>query len=71
MKYWIRKLAIFIVLLYNLFICSDYAGANQLSNIDAQQVNALPAVENLANTDNDLAKSTKENFADLMRLSKE
>ncbi|QLE47783.1 DUF5117 domain-containing protein [Nostoc sp. C057] len=62
MKYWIRKLAIFIVLLYNLFICSDYAGANQLSNIDAQQVNALPAVENLANTDNDLAKSTKENF---------
>ncbi|QHG15468.1 zinc-dependent metalloprotease [Nostoc sp. ATCC 53789] len=62
MKYWIRKLAIFIVLLYNLFICSDYAGANQLSNIDAQQVNALPAVENLANTDNDLAKNRKENF---------
>ncbi|ACC84795.1 zinc-dependent metalloprotease [Nostoc punctiforme] len=62
MKYWIGKLAIFIVLLYNLFIYSDYAGANQLSNIDVQQANALPAVENLANTDNDIAKNRKENF---------
>ncbi|WP_392482359.1 zinc-dependent metalloprotease [Nostoc sp. C110] len=70
MKYWIRKLAIFIVLLYNLFICSDYAGANQLSNIDAQQVNGLPVVENLANTDNDLAKNRKENFCRFNEVAK-
>ncbi|MBN3905753.1 MAG: zinc-dependent metalloprotease [Nostoc sp. NMS1] len=71
MKYWIGKLAIFIVLLYNLFLCSDYAGANQLSNIDVQQVNALPAVENLAITDNELAKRRKENFCRLNEVVKE
>ncbi|MCW5314935.1 DUF5117 domain-containing protein [Nostoc sp. KVJ3] len=62
MKYWIRKLAICIVLLYNLFLSSGYAGANELSNIDVQQVNALPAVENVTSIDNNLAKSKKEDF---------
>ncbi|AUB36194.1 putative Zn-dependent protease [Nostoc flagelliforme CCNUN1] len=62
MKYWIRKFAICIVLLYNLLLSSDYAGANQLSNIDVQQLNALPTVENLASADNNLAKSRKEDF---------
>jgi hypothetical protein len=71
MKYWIGKLAIFIVLLYNLFFCSDYAGANQLSNIDVQQVNALPAVENLASTDKDIAESRKESFCRLNKVVKE
>ncbi|MBC1220578.1 zinc-dependent metalloprotease [Nostoc sp. UCD122] len=70
MKYWIRKLAICIVLLYNLFLSSDYAGANQLSNIDAQQVNTLPVVENLASNDNDLAKSIKENFCQFNEVAK-
>lgn len=62
MKYWIRKFAICIVLLYNLLLSSDYAGANQLSNIDVQQLNALPTVENLASANPDLAKSKKEDF---------
>ncbi|WP_375497459.1 zinc-dependent metalloprotease [uncultured Nostoc sp.] len=62
MKDWIRKFAICIVLLYNLLISSDYAGANQLSNIDVQQLNALPTVENLASTDNNLTKSRKKDF---------
>jgi Met-zincin/Domain of unknown function (DUF5117) len=64
MKYWIRKLAIFIVLLYNLFLPIDYAGANQLSNIDVdvQQVNVLPVVDNLVSTENDLANSKKKDF---------
>ncbi|WP_375513749.1 zinc-dependent metalloprotease [uncultured Nostoc sp.] len=62
MKYWIRKLAICIVLLYNLLLSSDYAAANQLSNMDVQQLNALPTVENLASADNNLAKSRKKDF---------
>ncbi|QFS42585.1 zinc-dependent metalloprotease [Nostoc sphaeroides] len=62
MKYWIRKLAICIVLLYNLLLSSDYAAANQLSNIDVQQFNALPTVEELASADNNLAKRRKEDF---------
>ncbi|MGF1937846.1 MAG: zinc-dependent metalloprotease [Nostoc sp. ChiQUE02] len=65
MKYWITKLVICIVLLYNLFLSTDYAGANQLSNssnINVQQLNALPAVENLASGDNNLAEIRKEDF---------
>lgn len=65
MKYWIRKLAICIILLYNLFLSSGYAGANELSKIDVQQVNALPTVENLTSTDNNLAKTRKEDFCRL------
>ncbi|MEH2263285.1 zinc-dependent metalloprotease [Nostoc sp.] len=70
MKYWISKLAIFIVLLYNLFLSSDYAGANQLLN-DVQQVNALPVVENLVSTDNNLAKNKKPDFCRLNKVVKE
>ncbi|MEH1791685.1 zinc-dependent metalloprotease [Nostoc sp.] len=70
MKYWISKLAIFIVLLYNLFLSSDYAAANQLSN-DVQQVNALPVVENLVSTDNNLAKNRKQDFCRLNKVVKE
>ncbi|MEH2146858.1 zinc-dependent metalloprotease [Nostoc sp.] len=65
MKYWITKLAIFIVLLYSLFLSTDYAGANQLSNtsnIDVQPLNALPAVEKLASADKNLAEIKKEDF---------
>jgi Met-zincin/Domain of unknown function (DUF5117) len=65
MKYWITKLVVCIVLLYSLFLSNDYAGANQLSNssnIDVQQLNALPAVENLASPDNNLAEIRKEDF---------
>ncbi|BBD66137.1 hypothetical protein NIES4072_01840 [Nostoc commune NIES-4072] len=70
MKYWIRKFAICIVLLYNLLISSDYAGANQLSNIDVQQLNALPTVENLASADNNLAKNKKEDFCQFNEIVK-
>ena len=70
MKYWIRKFAICIVLLYNLLLSSDYAGANQLSNIDVQQLNALPTVENLASADNNLAKSRKEDFCQFNEIVK-
>ncbi|MEH2097848.1 zinc-dependent metalloprotease [Nostoc sp.] len=70
MKYWISKLAIFIVLLYNLFLSSDYAAANQLLN-DVQQVNALPVVENLVSTDNNLAKNRKQDFCRLNKVVKE
>jgi hypothetical protein len=45
MKYWIAKLVILIVLLYNLLLVTDYAGANELSNIDVQSLNVLPVVE--------------------------
>jgi hypothetical protein len=62
MKYWIRKLAICIVLLYNLFLSTDSATANQLSNIDVQQLNAPSVVENLAGVGNKLAERRKEDF---------
>ncbi|MEH1811199.1 MAG: zinc-dependent metalloprotease [Nostoc sp.] len=65
MKYWITKLVICIVLLSNLFLSNDYAGANQLSNtsnIDVQQLNTLPVVENVASPDNNLAEIRKEDF---------
>ncbi|MCC5656219.1 zinc-dependent metalloprotease [Nostoc sp. XA010] len=70
MKYWIRKFAICIVLLYNLLLSSDYAGANQLSYIDVQQLNALPTVENLASADNNLTKSRKEDFCPFNEIVK-
>lgn len=69
MKYWISKLAIFIILLYNLFLSSDYAGANQLLN-DVQQVNALSVVENLVSTNN-LDKNKKQDFCRTNKVVKE
>ncbi|MEH2173613.1 zinc-dependent metalloprotease [Nostoc sp.] len=65
MKYWITKLVICIVLLSNLFLSNDYAKANQLSNtsnIDVQQLNTLPVVENVASADKNLAEIKKEDF---------
>ncbi len=65
MKYWITKLVICIVLLYSLFLSNDYAKANQLSNtsnIDVQQLNTLPLVENVASADKNLAEIKKEDF---------
>lgn len=65
MKYWITKLTICIVLLYSLFLPNDYAGANQLSNssnIDVQQLNALPVFENSASADNNLTEIKQEDF---------
>jgi Met-zincin/Domain of unknown function (DUF5117) len=72
MKYWIRKLAIFIVLLYNLFLPIDYAGANQLSNIDidVQQVNILPVLDNLVSTENHLANNKNKDFCQLSETVK-
>ncbi|MBD2520431.1 zinc-dependent metalloprotease [Nostoc sp. FACHB-973] len=62
MKYWVGKLAIFLVLLWNLLLVTDYAGANQLENIDVQSLNALPVIENLASADNNFGSSRKEDF---------
>ncbi|MEH2286006.1 zinc-dependent metalloprotease [Nostoc sp.] len=65
MKYWITKLAICIVLLYSLLLSNNYAEANQLSNtsnIDVQQLNPLPKVENVASADKNLAEIKKEDF---------
>ncbi len=65
MKYWITKLAVCIVLLYSLLLSNDYAAANQLSNtsnIDVQQLNTLPVVENVASADKNLAEIKKEDF---------
>ena len=65
MKYWITKLAVCIVILYSLLLSNDYAGANQLSNssnIDVQQLNALPVVENVAIADKNLAEIKKKDF---------
>ncbi|MDZ8064375.1 MAG: zinc-dependent metalloprotease [Nostoc sp. DedQUE08] len=65
MKYWITKLVFCIVLLSNLFLSNDYARANQLSNtsnIDVQQLNTLPVVENVASADKNIAEIKKEDF---------
>ncbi|MEH1948028.1 MAG: zinc-dependent metalloprotease [Nostoc sp.] len=65
MKYWITKLAVCIVVLYSLLLSNDYAAADQLSNtsnIDVQQLNALPVVENVTSADNNFAEIKKEDF---------
>ncbi|MEH2367978.1 zinc-dependent metalloprotease [Nostoc sp.] len=65
MKYWIRKLAVCIVVLYSLLLSNDYAGADQFSNtsnIDVQQLNTLPLVENVASANKNLAEIKKEDF---------
>ncbi|MDZ8186872.1 MAG: zinc-dependent metalloprotease [Nostoc sp. ChiSLP02] len=62
MKYWIAKLIIFIVLLYNLLVVTDYAAANELENIDVESLDTLPVIENLASADNNFSNSKKEDF---------
>ena len=70
MRHWIRKLAICIVLLYNLFLSSDHAGANQLSNVDVSQLNAIQNIEKLASTDNNFAKIIKKDFCQSHEIAK-
>ncbi|BAZ29935.1 hypothetical protein NIES4074_23830 [Cylindrospermum sp. NIES-4074] len=62
MKNWIKKLAIYIVLVYYFFIGSGDATANQLSNIYVQPLNGLPIVENLAIADSNFGATRKEDF---------
>ncbi|OUL22559.1 zinc-dependent metalloprotease [Nostoc sp. 106C] len=64
MKYWIRNLVVYIFLLCNLLLGTNYAAANQLANanIDVQQLNLLPVIENIASVDNIFGESRKEDF---------
>ncbi|MDZ8110729.1 MAG: zinc-dependent metalloprotease [Nostoc sp. DedQUE12a] len=70
MKYWVAKLAIFLVLLCNLLLVTDYAAANQLENIDLQPFNALPVIENLASADNSFGNSRKDDFLRFIEIAK-
>ncbi len=62
MKYWIKQLTIYTLLLYSLLFGTNYAGANQLSNVYTQQFNTLPVVETLASADNFDKDNRKEDF---------
>ncbi|WP_138502465.1 zinc-dependent metalloprotease [Nostoc sp. PA-18-2419] len=70
MKYWVAKLIIFIVFLYNLLLVTDYAEASQLSNIDVQSLNALSVIENLASADNNFGNSKKADFRQFSEIAK-
>ncbi|MFH7028377.1 MAG: zinc-dependent metalloprotease [Heteroscytonema crispum UTEX LB 1556] len=61
MKYSIKKFTIYTVLLYNLLFGTNYAAADQLANVYAQQLNTLPVVETLAIADNAIG-SKKEDW---------
>ncbi|WP_413198592.1 zinc-dependent metalloprotease [Nostoc piscinale] len=50
MKHWIAKLAICIIFLYNFFCNNSWAIANQLSELNPQEINSIPGVENLVDT---------------------
>ncbi|WP_066382625.1 zinc-dependent metalloprotease [Anabaena sp. CA = ATCC 33047] len=51
MQHWIRKIAIYTIILCIFFLNVDEAVANQLVKPDIQQLNALSGVENLASAD--------------------
>ncbi len=70
MKYWVAKLTIFLVLLCNLLLVTDYAAANELENIDVQSLNALPVIENLASAENNFGNSRKEDFLRFIQIVK-
>ncbi|MFN6472946.1 MAG: zinc-dependent metalloprotease [Nostoc sp. SerVER01] len=70
MKYWVAKLVVFLVLLCNLLLVTDYAAANQLENIDVQPFNALPIIENLASADNNFGNIRKEDFLRFIEIVK-
>ncbi|MBW4560131.1 MAG: zinc-dependent metalloprotease [Mojavia pulchra JT2-VF2] len=73
MKYWIKKLAIYTLLLYNLLLCNNYAGANELPNLPniyVQQLDALPVVENLASAENYFGEARKEDWRRFRELIK-
>ncbi|WP_042341189.1 zinc-dependent metalloprotease [Calothrix sp. PCC 7507] len=64
MKYWILKLVIFTVLLYNLLLNNNYA----VANTDVQQLNAQPVVENIASGENIFEEKRKEYFRRLIQI---
>lgn len=70
MKYWIKKLVIYTLLLYNLLLGTNYAAADQLANIYVQGLNELPVVENLASAENSYRESRKEDFRRFRELVK-
>ncbi|WP_026734128.1 zinc-dependent metalloprotease [Fischerella sp. PCC 9605] len=62
MKNWFVKLTAYILLFYNLLFGTNYAGANQVANIDLQQFNSLPGSEQLASADYSFKDNKKEDF---------
>lgn len=70
MTYWISRLIIFIVLLYNLLLGANYAGANQLSDVSVQQFNTLAFAEKLTSADNTGRESNKEDFRQFREIIK-
>ncbi|BAY13900.1 zinc-dependent metalloprotease [Calothrix sp. NIES-2098] len=70
MKYWIGKLAIFTVLLYNVVLGTNYATASQLANIYVQGLNTVPVVENLASAENTFGENRKEDYRRFRELIK-
>jgi hypothetical protein len=70
MKYWIKKLVIYTLLLYNLLLGTNYAAADQLANTYVQGLNEIPVVENLASADNIYGYSKKEDLRRFRELVK-
>jgi hypothetical protein len=66
MKDWITKLAICTVLLYNLFLGTNYAVADQIAKNDEQ-----PVVENLAIADHHLGEGRREDWWRFREVVKE
>jgi Domain of unknown function (DUF5117)/Domain of unknown function (DUF5118) len=71
MRSWIAKLIICIVLFYNLLLGTDFAEANQLSNVYVQPFNTLPVVDKLASVDNVERETSKEDFRQFREIIKD
>lgn len=56
------KLTVYAVLLCNLLFGGDYVGISQIPDFHAQQLEALPSVENIASAETLFKESKKEDF---------
>ncbi len=70
MRDWIKRTGICILLLCSLLLGGNYAGANQLSSVYVQQLNTIPVVEKLANTDNTVKEVKREDFRQYREIIK-
>jgi hypothetical protein len=62
MNNWVVKLTVYILLFSNLLFGTNYAIANQVATVDAQQLNTLPGIEHLATAEYSFKEKRKEDF---------
>jgi Met-zincin/Domain of unknown function (DUF5117) len=68
---WMLGFAVHAVLLFNIFLGNNHLGISQETPFQAEQLNVIPAIENLASVENTFIEGKREDFRRFSQVVKD